>query len=366
MDDVTTIPMAEQVIEDELPPIQGHACESCGAPVDTLDKFCNACGSSQNLDVPVAHVVEEQQKHFRCKNCGSEVATDPDQRSYVCAFCDSTYVIELSAEESHRQRPEFVIGFAVTQEQANEKFRAWIRQSRWFRPGDLASAKIEKRLRGVYLPFWSFSTLAESDWSARIGEYWYRTETYTTTDSKGNTVARTRRVRETEWWGLSGEHHRYYSQHLVSGSRGLSQADADRINPYRLEALKRYEPYFLAGWLAEEYSVERDDALDHSNQEFHRREQNNCAEFLPGDTHQDLRVSTQFRKINSDLILLPVYLLSYRYGDKLYRFLINGQTGRVVGDKPLSWKRIGGAIGAGVAAVVLLLVTLFLLGVFGR
>ena len=75
-------------------------------------------------------------------------------------------------------------------------------------------------------------------------------------------MTRTRRVRETEWWNLSGRHHHYYSGYLVSGSRGLSQYDADRIKPFNLPAMKRYQPFFLAGWLSEEYSIAADEALE--------------------------------------------------------------------------------------------------------
>jgi hypothetical protein len=218
-------------------------------------------------------------------------------------------------------------------------------------------AQVSEKLKGVYLPFWSFSMLAHSRWSAQIGEYWYRTETYTTTEN-GKTVTKTRTVRETEWWSLSGNHHRYYSHYLVSGSRGLSQQEADRVKPFHLAALKRYEPYYLAGWLSEEYSVERDHALGVCQQEFYQREHQNVAAFLPGDTQRGLRVDTHFSDINSDLILLPIYLLSYRYRDKLYRFMVNGQTGKASGDKPLSWLKIGIAVVValvivGVAAAVI-------------
>jgi hypothetical protein len=305
----------------------------------------------------VVHEPEVRQNRFRCENCGAEVAVDPDQRSYTCAFCDSSYVVELPPDETGRQAPEFVIGFSVTRDEAMRKFRAWLGQNAWFRPGNLKHARIAEKLQGVYLPFWSFSMLARSNWSASIGEYWYRTETYTTTRN-GKTVTRTRRVRETEWWPLGGSHHCYYSGYLVSGSRGLSQEDAGRIKPFHLAALKRYEPYFLAGWLSEEYSIEREQALATCQQEFYRREQDNVAAMLPGDTHRDVRVETRFGDVNSDLILLPIYLLSYRYGGKLYRFLLNGQTGKAAGDKPVSWPKIGIAVGIGVVAV-LLVVLLF-------
>lgn len=338
---------------------RGEPCEACGAPVEPGDKFCAACGCPCAAPaVPVAAVVEEAaRKFFRCQNCGSEVAARPDHRSFTCPFCDSTYVAEFAPEQSGRQRPEFVIGFAVTPEQAHEAFRAWIRANGWFRPSDLKMAQIADRLQGIYLPFWSFSMLADSTWRAMIGEHWYRTETYTEKDEKGNTVTRTRQVRETEWWPLAGRHHRYHSGYLVSGSRGLSQADALRIQPYQLPALKRYEPYFLAGWLSEEYSVAREAALQVCQEEFLRREHQHVAAFLPGDAHRDLEVQTTFTHANSDLCLLPLYVLSYRYRGRLYRFLVNGQTGKVAGDKPLSWRRIGLAVGG----VVLLLVVLFLL-----
>jgi hypothetical protein len=346
------------VIDAEAVSPQGEPCDACGSPVEPMDKFCPACGCPhQTVDDKPEPVEEADQNHFRCESCGCEVATDPDQRSYVCPFCDSTYVVEIPPSQSSRQRPEFIIGFAVTPEQAREKFQHWIRSNSWIRPGDLRRARIADKLKGVYLPFWSFSMLAASQWQSEIGEYWYRTETYTTRNSDGKMVTKTRRVRETEWWPLGGRHHHYYSGYLVSGSRGLPQQDAERIKPFQLPALKRYEPYYLAGWISEEYSVSQENALRVCQQEFHRREHANISAFLPGDTHRSVRITTQFSHINSDLCLLPVYILSYRYQERLYRFLVNGQTGKVAGDKPLSRLRLGVAVAGG----VLLLAVLFLL-----
>lgn len=343
------------IVDAEVAGPHGGLCDACGSPIESHDRFCPACGAPvTGAEAPPEELQAPPQRYFRCQNCGSEVAADPDQRSYVCTFCDSTYVVEFSPDVSGRQRPEFVIGFGVTPDEARQKFRLWIAERTWFRPSDLKTEAVADKQRGVYLPFWSFSMLAQSRWSATIGEYWYRTETYTTTDSKGRTVTRTRRVRETEWWPLAGRHHRYYSGFLVSGSRGLPQADAERIKPFQLPALKRYEPYFLAGWLCEEYSVEREQALNICQQVFYQQEQRNVATFLPGDTHRSLDVRTNFSGVNSDLCLLPVYILSYRYRDKVYRFLVNGQTGKIAGNKPLSWRRIG--IFAGVLAAIVALV----------
>jgi hypothetical protein len=347
----------------------GAPCDSCGCPVEPADKFCPACGTANprfagakpasegRSSSPEVTIVEQVTpgRHFRCDQCGSEVIVEPQQRSYVCPFCDSTYVVEFTRDETGRQQPEFVIGFAVTVEQAREKFRTWIKANGWFNPGDLPAGAVEDKQRGVYLPFWSFPMLAESTWSAQIGEYWQRTETYTEMEN-GKMVTKTRTVTETEWWPLSGRHHRFYSGYLVTGSKGLPQSQALRIMPFNLPALKRYEPYYLAGWLCEEYSVDQNTALAMCQQEYHAQEERNIRAFLPGDTSSSLIVQTSFRNVSSDLCLLPVYILSYRYKDRLFRFLVNGQTGKIAGDKPLSWQRIGIAIGCGllvVAAIVL-------------
>lgn len=385
------------IVDDRVAAPHGRPCDACGAPVEPLDKYCPACGNPQRANstqsaatpadqtvaaVPVEaapadtlsvsaketlreappvdhHAVDHAaeralQKFFRCNQCGSEVGMDLDQRSYACPFCDSTYVVEFAPEVSGRQRPEFVIGFGITPTQAQTKFQQWLGDNSWFRPGDLVKNSVIDKMRGVYLPFWSFSMLAQSVWHAEIGEHWYRTETYTTTGADGKTETRTRQVQETEWWPLAGRHHRYYAGYLVSGSRGLPQAEADRIQPFQLPSLRRYEPFYLAGWLCEEYSIDDRAALEASRQEFFRREQANIAAFMPGDTHRGLNVETHFSQASSDLCLLPVYVLSYRYQGRLYRFLINGQTGKATGDKPVSTGRIAAAIVVAVAVVALI------------
>ena len=376
--DVLVAEMADDpAVDAEVAAPTGEPCEWCGAPIESGDKFCPGCGQSISLpaaataapdeapavaeEVVVAAELVPAATSFECDNCGSRLAAGTEQRSYVCPFCDSTYVTQLPPELSGRQEPEFVIGFSVTREAALAMFHAWMNEGSWIRPGDLRRRRIDDKLQGVYLPFWSFSMLARSEWSAEVGEYWYETETFWTTDSKGKRVRKTRRVRRTEWWPLDGKHHRYYSGYLVSGSRGLPQRDAERIKPFQLPALKRYEPFYLAGWLCEEYSVGRDEALKVSKSEFYRREQANVARFLPGDTHRQLDVSTRFSDVNSDLCLLPVYLLSYRYKEKVYRFLVNGQTGKCAGEKPVSWKRITAIVGGVAAAIALVIVLMMLL-----
>ena len=151
------------------------------------------------------------------------------------------------------------------------------------------------------------------------------------------------------------------------GVRGLATQEGRPSNAvFGFTAMLRklirdHRPEFLAGWMGEVYSVEREEALDMCKQEFSSREQNNIAAHMPGDKHSSLHVETKFSRINSDLILLPIFLLSYKHGDKLYRFMINGQTGRMAGDKPVSHWRIGMAVGLGLFILLLFLIFVMLL-----
>ena len=316
-------------------------CPTCSTPVEAADAFCPNCGTplkktgADPSTTPLPTLVS-----FHCKNCSAEVRCEPESRSTLCPFCATPYVVETNESSSGKSEPEFVLGFEIALDVADRIYREWIGRNGLFRPADLSDVVQADGLRGIYLPFWSFTMEAQSRWSASIGEFWYRTETYTTTDAKGNSVQQTRRVQETEWWPLSGGHHAFYSFYLVSASKGLPQDVSAWVEPFQLAALKRYAPKFLSGWLSENESIDREEARARSRVEFERRERDAIVKFLPGDTNQLVQVETKLNELDSDLLLLPIYLRSYRYKGKLYRTLINGQTGKIAGEKPISSGRV--------------------------
>ena len=311
------------------------SCPSCGDPVDVGENFCGICGDDLRHLQPAVDGPGRQQ--VSCEGCGATMTVE-DQGSLVCPFCKSVHVVATAGAEAGHA-PEFVVGFASSEEVARGRFREWVRKGGITVPGDLGRASTLSEIHGVYVPFWGFSVRADSRYRARIGEYWYRTETYTVMVN-GKLQTRTRTVRETEWFSLDGHHHSYHNRYLVSGSKGLPQALADAVMPYDLARLHRFKESFLAGWTAETPSVEPDEAYEISNQRFYEEEKKRVAALLPGDTHRDLSVQTTFSQATRDLLLLPMWLLVYDYKGERYRFVMNGQTGAMSGTRPKTWWKV--------------------------
>jgi hypothetical protein len=254
----------------------------------------------------------------------------------------------------------------VTETQAREKFRQFLARGGWFVPGDVRTAAKVHPPRGVYLPFWSFSTRSRSRWSAQIGEEWWETVTEMRTvmvNGKPTTQLVTRKVRRVEWYPLEGSFQQYHAHYLVSGSKGLPQALADAIRPFPVAEAVRYAPHYLSGWLAEEYSIEREEAARLSTAVFAENERADVAAFLPGDEHDDLDVETEFSDTTTDLLLLPVWILAFQYRERTWRFVVNGATGKVWHERPVSGRRIALAVVLGIALLVGLW---FLVAALGR
>ena len=61
---------------------------------------------------------------------------------------------------------------------------------------------------------------------------------------------------------------------------------------------------------------------------------------VPGDTHRDLQVNSQYADRTFKHILVPVWLVTYTFGARTFQTLVNGFTGAVAGDRPVSWVKV--------------------------
>jgi hypothetical protein len=281
----------------------------------------------------------------------------PELRTAVCPYCAAPSVVERPPSLD-RPAPTFTLGFALTHPAASERVKHWLRTRNPWSHSGLKRASLQD-VRGVYVPAYLYSARAISHYSASIGENYTETETYTTTEN-GKTVTRTRTVTKTEWRPLRGEHAEYVPDVLVTASRGLSNPELEQLEPFDLRVLARYEPALVAGWVAEEPSLSRDECLKLAREEALARVGWRLEAFMPGDSHRDVRHDTRLEAESLDVCLVPVWVLAARYDPEKppLRVVVNGQSGEVYGKVPLSWVKVVLTVVGVVALGVLLYVLL--------
>lgn len=289
-----------------------------------------------------------QMKSIKCQSCGAVLNVEPNITSLKCSFCGSNQVLEQEPDPNLYQ-PESVVPFGVDEDRANGLFRDWLGRG-LFTPNALKREGGGQKLRGVYLPFWTFDAHAESDWRAESGDYYYETE-WVTVMRDGRQEREQRQVQKIRWYWTNGHHSGDYDDVLVYATKSIALKILQKIYPYDTQQLVAYQPQYLSGWGAESYQIPLAEAWPLGRDIMYTHEHSACDGEVPGDTHRNLSVSTQLSDATFKHVLLPVWVASYRYRDKTYRFMINGQTGRVDGEKPISWIKV-------TIAVVIVLVIL--------
>lgn len=347
--------------------VRKFPCGSCGADVvwdpGASGLKCPYCGArcevpkspSEVTERPVAEGLRAPRdlgwgaarKSVKCTKCGAVTTLDPGAAAGACAFCGTPAVVEAPPRED-LVRPEGVLPFRVTRDGAAQSFRRWL-AGLWFRPGDLKSRSSLTRLQGVYIPYWTFDAATHSAWTAEAG---YRHQVPVQVVENGRTV--TRMETRTRWEPAAGTLERFFDDLPVPASRGVDAGVAREIEPFPTAELLGYDPSYLSGFLAEEYGVDLPEALASAEARMRAEIEAACAREVPGDTHRNLRVATQFSGVAYKSALLPLWIAAYEYGGKPYRFLVNGVTGRTSGHAPFSVLKISLAVLAALLLVLLL------------
>lgn len=356
-------------------------CQNCGADLQyepgTSSMKCPYCGSETHipqgaLDQPKEHDISQLNvlataqvqslvpagRSVTCKQCGATTQLGEGKVSTKCPFCGSTFVVPQ--EESRKLiKPEGVVPFQFDKNSANQKFVKWVSRG-FFRPSALKKSASVSNISGAYIPYFTYDAQAFSRWSGESGTYYYTTESYTVMVD-GRPQHRTRQVRHVRWTWKSGTHQAFYDDILICASKGLAGGLTKKIEPFNTKAIVPYSDGLLAGFDAEEYSTDPRDGWNQATQVMLSAERQECSRMLDGDTQRFLQVSTQLSQATFKHILLPIYIASYQYGGKPWRFLVNGQTGEVQGEAPIDWKKVLLVVGlvAGAVAVIAKLAGIF-------
>jgi predicted RNA-binding Zn-ribbon protein involved in translation (DUF1610 family) len=330
---------------------QRFSCPSCGGNMifnpDTQSLCCVYCESKADVlnnqeaikeydflaaEKEACYDWGNEKRVIRCDSCGAETVLDADKTSQFCAFCGSSHIV--LNENSAGIRPESLVPFKISREKALKYFKTWIRK-RIFAPRDLKSSYKAQLLSGVYLPHWTYDSDTYSIYHGEAGTYYYVTVTdWVEEDGRRRMV--TRQERRIRWEQVSGNYSEYFNDILINASKNIDGKLMKKLEPFDLGELLHYKSEYLSGFLAERYSIGLKEGWD------------NAADFIKGliekgvirkinaDEVRNLFIDTSCNNIKFKHILLPVWISAYNYRNRVYRYLINGQTGEIQGRAPVS------------------------------
>jgi predicted RNA-binding Zn-ribbon protein involved in translation (DUF1610 family) len=344
--------------EETLAAADSFACTSCGADLTyqpgTTTLACKYCGAENEIPQLDAEIVEldfhafltekagdEDQiiGHFvKCDCCGASCTLEPNITASDCPYCGTPLIVAQARDESVIQ-PKSLLPFKLTKEEALTAFKGWVKK-RWFAPNDLKKASLNfEHFKGVYIPYWTFDTDTHSSYVGQRGDYYYVTESYTTTEN-GKRVTKTRQVRKIRWSFASGHVSKFFDDILIVATESLPTTCIEKLEPWDLDNLIPFEKSYLSGFISEKYQVELGSGFDRAKAVADQQIRRLVERDIGGDEQRITRINTRHDEITFKHLLLPVFVCAYRFKDKAYQFLVNGRTAEVQGERPWSWIKI--------------------------
>ncbi len=308
-----------------------YQCPSCGGglvfDIPTQQLSCQHCDSKFDpYEINKESDAEAQQYYdvtvFTCPQCGGEIISSDNTAANFCSFCGASTI--LTSRLSKEKRPSYIIPFKKTKEDCKKQYLKTLRHA-IFTPKELKSPAYIDEFRGIYMPYWAYhithkgTVCLDCSRSHRQGDY------------------------------ICTDHYKLYGD-LNSSHKGISydasssfdDTISERIAPYDVKNMNRFTPSFLSGFYADtndvDASIYQPDATKIANQSAYTYIKNN-AHLHSGvhfDSNNNLTNKLHARCEHVDTAMFPVWFLSYRNKDRVAYATVNGQTGKVAADLPVS------------------------------
>jgi LSD1 subclass zinc finger protein len=345
-------------------------CKGCSGKLQfapgTNHLKCPACGMENEIEVTTQVFEELDFEKFvnefkeqstvqevatvKCQGCGAQTTFNPNVVSDSCPCCGSPQVVK-NASSTHSIQPKALLPFAIDQAKAFNEFSTWIKKL-WFAPNKLKKyAAQQEKLTGLYIPYWTYDSNTSSDYQGERGDDYQTTENYTTTEN-GQSVTKTRTVTHTRWSYVSGHVDNVFDDVLVVASKSLPKEYVEKLEPWGLENMVPFDEKYLSGFKTESYQVDLKEGFDDGKSKMDEIIRSTVCRDIGGDHQRIHSLNTVYNNITFKHILLPIWISAYLFKDKVYRFLINGRTGEVQGERPYSWIKITLAVLAAGALII--------------
>ncbi len=261
---------------------------------------------------------QDEMRSYACSACGAELMADPNTAVMVCPYCGNHTI--APAQFSGMLRPDYIIPFAHTKKEAEEKYLSFYNK-RFLLPNSFKTDNHVQEIQGVYVPFWMFYGRVFID-----GDYIAYDEGE---DSDGNTHKSAR-------FSVQRKGYLDYEKVPADASKRMDDNLMDSVEPYRLEELRDFSLTYLPGFLAERYDVSEEECRKRAHDRAEGSIRKQTRDTIKHDGIEESKEFFAYEGEKTHYAMLPVWMLTTRWNEKTFKFAMNGQTGKMVGDLPVS------------------------------
>ena len=283
-------------------------------------------------------------REYKCPSCGATLICEKETAATSCPYCDNPTVIETQFAGS--LHPDYIIPFKIEKKKATAALKEFYKKKPLLPDGFEDDNHLEE-VKGVYVPFWFF------DGTASGSAVFHATTEHTSGDTRVTKHYECRRAGDIS-----------FKMVPVDASKKMADDLMDSIEPFDYSDLKDFSTAYLPGYLADIHDVSAEECFDRAN----IRCAGTCVEALKSTVtgYSSCRLKSKNITLKQGAVhygLLPVYILNTKYEDKKFVYAVNGQTGKVVGELPISKKKVvtrfirrfltAAIVGGGIAALII-------------
>lgn len=321
-----------------------YQCPNCGGRLvfDILSQQlkCDHCSTQYDpYAISKEKDAEENDEYdvtvFKCPQCGGEILSTDSTAANFCSFCGASTI--LTSRVSKNLKPGYIIPFSKTKEDCKQAYKKMMHHA-LFAPKELKNEKYIDGFRGIYMPYWTYyisqqgPVCLKGSKSHRRGDYIY-----------------------TDHYDITGDVNCHYKGLSYDASSSFDDSLSDAIAPYDVKNMKAFTPSFLSGFYADTadvasdvYKMKASDiAVDETYRYIKKTSHSGLVRFDNYQGNLERRLGTKV--VSQERAMFPVWFLSYRNKDRVAYATVNGQTGKVTADLPVSFFKY--FVGSGILAI---------------
>lgn len=346
----------EELLEESKNDI--YKCPGCGANLtyntSNQSLHCEYCDYSLVLEG--THSTEENDflasidslknieevKKAVCKNCGATIIINSQEITSNCPFCDTSIVV--STENIKGLKPDRVIPFNIDPNESKENYRLWLKK-RFFAPRKLKKEIPNPNIYSVYVPSWTFDTNVIGSYEGRLGK---RYTTYVGSGKNRRAVTRTR------WFRIKGVHQKIVDDVLICSGKQIEQKEMIKIEPFETNDSFVFDNRYIVGHTTEHYSIDLNTGWKMGQNRILEQMKREILSKYNYDVIDYIKIYPNYNNIKYKYVLLPIWIGHYFHHKKKFRFLVNGESGKVWGKTPISALKISILVLLGIAVLLLI------------